>query len=268
MNEFTGSGELSGGHVDIERLLAYAHHEASADECDAVLQHTRGCRECGDELAVMLALAGTAAVVADGAPGDVASPMAPPRFGFAAAMAPRRVGPIAAGVVLAVLVGIVLAWTGLPIGSGTDADLTALATEEPPVDTMAGFLFGGETVSTARDARAGFLLIVEGRYDEAVVELSAVYAARPDAGEAAAALGIARYLAGDDSRETEGLLLQGRALVQQDWRNLAAWYLGNLYLKRGDVVQARGVFEELAREEDDSGDRARAVLGQLGSEVR
>ncbi len=48
--------EIHPGHIGVERLLAFAHGEVVEPEAERVRQHARACPECGDELAVMLAL--------------------------------------------------------------------------------------------------------------------------------------------------------------------------------------------------------------------
>lgn len=258
INGTGGDGLRGADHVDIEGLLAYAHGETHGAEADAVLQHSRTCRECGDELAVMLALTGTQVVAV--AEDDTEVPDTSHRW----------LAMVAASVVLAVLLGVVLL-TGRqrPGGPAPDVGVTRLATTEAPNELMLDFLFGASVpVASVEQAGSGFALIVEGRYDEAVTQLSVLYDARPGDGEVAAALGIGMYLAGDDSEPVEALLVQGRALRQQDFSDLAAWYLANLYLRRADVVHAREVLEDLSQWPDAPGTQARAVLEQLRSEIR
>ncbi len=264
-NQISGSGgEGLGGpdlgdaaHVDIEGLLAYAHGETAGPEADGVLRHSRACRECGDELAVMLALVGTqvAAVAED-------ESEVPPALR-------RWMAPVAASVVLAVLRGVALRSGWSPLTAPPDQDIVRLATTEAPDRLMLDFLFAPSSAIANLDrARSGFELIVEGRYDSAVAQLSARYAAQPGNGEVAASLGIALYLADDESDRVEVLLAQGRALRLQDFSRLAGWYLANHYLRRGEVVQARAVLEGLSQWADTPGTQARELLERLRTEFR
>jgi hypothetical protein len=259
----TGSEGMGGAeHVDIEGPLAYAHGETDGAEADAVLQHSRACRECGDELAVMLALAGTGVVALDR--DESATPEASRRW----------IGLVAASVVFAALLGaIVLSGWLRPGGPLPDEGVARLATTQAPSRLMLDFLFSTETsVDNRARARGGFALIVDGRYDDAVAQLSTLYDAQPGDGEVAMSLGIALYLAGDDSDRVEALLTQGRALRPQDFSNLSGWYLGNHFLRRGHLVQAIVVLEELVSPQppdpDESGTQARELLERLRSEIR
>jgi hypothetical protein len=156
-----------------------------------------------------------------------------------------------------------------PVAVPTPTELARFATSAPPDALMVDFLF--DPVIYADDvprARAGLQMTAEGRYEEAVRELTGVYEADPMNGETATALGIALYLTGDDSARTEGLLRQGQALPLDDFANLAAWYLGNMYLRRGDLQQATRVLEALAQFPDDPGTRAQALLERLRGELR
>ena len=260
-NQISGTGGegLGGGaHVDIEGMLAYAHGETRGAEAEAVLRHSRACRECGDELAVMLALAGTEAVVAE----DESAPPGTSR---------RWMGLVAASVVFVALLGAaVLSGWLRPGGPLSDEGIARLATTQAPSQLMFEFLFSSETaVADRQQARGGFALIVEGRYDEAVAQLSMLYRARPGDGEVAGSLGIALYLAADDSDRVEALLAQGRALRAQDFSNLSGWYLANHYLRGGDLVQAIAVLEELiSPQPDEAGTQARELLERLRSEMR
>lgn len=257
----TGGHGLGGAdHVDIEGLLAYAHGETRGAEADAVLQHSRACRECGDELAVILALAGTQVVAVAEDEREIAG-------------ASRRwIALVAASVVLALLLGVALRSAWLPLGATSDEDVVGLATTEAPERLMLEYLFGASTVSVgAPQVRDGFALVVDRRYEAAAALLSTLYDAQPGDNELAASLGIALYLSGDDGERVASLLMQGQRLRDRrldSFGNLAAWYLANLYLRRGDVVQARDVLEDLSQWSDAPGAEARAVLEQLRPEIR
>lgn len=298
MNQLIDDGSRGAGHVDIERMLAVAHGESGRDEAAAVLRHGLACRQCGDELAVMLALTG--AWVQYATPGDRAATSEVRGGTPVTSHWPGWTGALAAAVVFALLLGAALS-VGIfqPAGEGgevgrspvvegpaapegapgstatTDpaiapaelARLRQLATDVPPGRVMLDFLFEPDSrVARRQSARSGLALVVTRRYDEAVAHLTPMHAARPSDGETAAALGIALYLSGDDGERVADLLRQGRALRAQDFSNLSAWYLANLYLRRGDVVQARGVLQELAQWPDLPGEQARELLGQLRSE--
>jgi len=277
MNMESGAtgGAGRAGHVDLERMLAYAHGESGVDEAAAVLRHGRTCRDCGDQLAVMLALAGSAA--ASDSPDSEES---------GDAVAPRRsdvskhpwLGAVAASIVLAALLVATMtaAWLRAPADdvptAGVDspvADIARLATSAPPDELTIAFLFEAtQPIAASAEARTGFGMIVAGDYPQAIEYLEPLRSARPDDGETAMALGIALYLNGNDGEQTETLLLQGRALRMQDFSHLAEWYLANLYVRRGDLVQAIAVLEELALERDDPADLAAVLLEQLRSEAR
>ena len=245
-------------HIDIERLLAYAHDELEDAESDAILEHSRACKECGDQLAVMLALRSE-----DGGSG-VSEPRA------------RLIGLIAASVLLAVLLGVALTWGGFGsrfiFVSAAEEGLAELATTEAPGRIDLDFLFDASLPTSTDDSRpqkrAGFGLIVNGQHDEAIELLSTLRNARPDDGDVAASLGIALYLSGDSSSRVETLLIEGNAAWLQGLQHYAKWYLGNHYLRQGDLVQAMGALEEIAQEPDAPGRRAAELLRRLESETR
>ncbi len=245
-------------HIDIERLLAYAHDAPEGAEADAILEHSWACKECGDQLAVMLALR------SEGAGSGVSEPRA------------RFIGLIAASVLLAVLLGVALTWggfgSGFIYGSAVETSLAELATTEAPGRIDLDFLFDTSLPTSTDDSRlqkrAGFELIVNGRHDEAIELLSALRNARSDDGDVTASLGIALYLSGDSSDKVEALLVEGDAAWLQGLQHYAKWYLGNHYLRQGDLVQAMGALEEIAREPDSPGRRAAELLRRLQSETR
>jgi len=273
-----GERRDTGGHLDVERMLAWAHGESGAEEATAVLHHGRACRACGDQLAVLLALADSGAAAVP-SPGRRRRGM--PGF--------TRSGALAAAAIIVLLVGAALLapWLRAPggadpgaavPGSTTDvgpvlvplpAELARLATAEAPAEVMVDFLFDPAVhVENLPRARGGLQMVVEGRYEEAVSELTRAYEADPTNGETATVLGIALYLSGDDSVRAEGLLRQGQGVPLDDFSHLAAWYLGNLYLRRGDLQQATRVLEALAEFPDDPGIHAQALLEQIRGELR
>jgi tetratricopeptide (TPR) repeat protein len=323
MIEIVRGGSPPGGHPHIEHMLAYAHGEMSGPEADAVLLHGLACSECGNVLAVMLALTGRAMTLVGAREAgeqvrtEADEPVATEAFEQVATAkerdepaesdepvdAPRAaiswLPVIAASIVVALTLGAVLLswWPGDVAGpqdvpriagdttprqgqGGSDATaappaldpaasarLRALATVTPPDRVTLDFLFGPQATVAARiRARTGFAFVSERRYDEAIAQLSPLVAASPDDGEAAAALGIALYLSGDDGERAEALLQQGRALRLQDFSRLSSWYLGNLFLRRGDVVQARAVLEPLTAETDGPGMDARDLLERVRAE--
>jgi hypothetical protein len=249
--------EIHPGHIDVERLLAFAHGEVVEPEAGEIRQHASACPECGDELAVMLALRiGPAGNIVP-APQVGHDTMAPPDQ--------RRLKALLAASVVFVAVLGTLMMSG--IFDTELPDVAGLATTVPPDRVDLDFLFGQVVpASTVGTARAGFALIVDGRFEDAVRLLSPLNEARPGDDEVATGLGIALYLSDDSSVRAEWLLAQGGATRREDLSHYAKWYLGNLYLRRGDVAQATLVLEDISTESDFPGTWARQLLRRLWSE--
>ena len=249
--------EVHPGHIDVERLLAFAYGEVVEPEAGEIRRHTSACPECGDELAVMLALRIEPAdnVVPERQVGH--ETMAPP--------GQRRLKALLAASVVFVAVLGTLMMSG--IFDTAPPDVAGLATTAAPDRVDLDFLFGQAVpASTVETARAGFALIVDGRFDDAVRFLSPLNEARPADDEVATGLGIALYLSDDSSVRAEWLLAQGGATRREDLSHYAKWYLGNLYLRRGDVARATLVLEDISMESDFPGTWARQLLRRLWSE--
>lgn len=265
-------------HVDIDQLLAYAHGQLSEDDAGAVIEHSESCNQCGNELAVLLALRHEQerAAVPSSAIGTGASPL-------------PRLARLAASLAIAVLVGATaLWWSGLlDGGAGTGAGGWAdLATDEPPDQTLVDWLFepapvpairapvtpGTDPVAAERELlaakRAALELVVQRRYGEAITALDTLSAAHPDDTEIAAYLGIASYLAGDLSDDTRALLLRAAASPRQPVGRTAGWYLANYYLRAERPEEALLILESLAQTRDLAGENAAALLVRFPPDMR
>ena len=237
--------EIHPGHIDVELLLAFAHGEVVEPEAEEIRQHARTCAECGDELAVMLALRiePTENVVYPG------------RLGRAL---------ITASVVFIAVLGTLMMSDVL---NPALPEVARLATTVAPDRVDLDFLFDQAVLASTRETtRAAFALIVEERFDDAVRLLSPLNEARPADDEVATGLGIALYLGSDSSDRAEWLLAQGAATQRQDVGHYAKWYLANLYLRRGDLVRATLVLEDISTEPDFPGTWARELLRRLRAE--
>jgi len=267
-------------HIEIDRLLAYAHGELNADETAGVIEHCESCGQCGNELGVLLALRHeherTAADRSAGA-GTTASGW--PRF-----------AKLAASIVLAVLIGAAALWGGGIIGAGaTDpgpTDWAALATDQPPDQMLVDWLFDearqmpssvpGTSDTDPRAAerqllfakRSALELIVQRRVEDALVALEDLAATNPEDDEIATFRGIAAYLSGDTSEATRDLLARGARSSRQPVGRTAAWYLANHYLRVGESEDALIILESLAQTEDFPGENAVALLERLPPDVR
>ncbi len=234
--------EIDPDHIDVERLLTFAHGEVVEPEAEEIRRHARACAECGEELAVMLALRiePTENVVY---PGRLWSAL------------------IAASVVFIAVLGTLMMSDVL---NPAPPEVARLATTAAPDGVDLDFLFGQERLTSTRaTARVGFALIVDERFDDAVRLLSPLNEAQPADDEVATGLGIALYLSADSSNRAEWLLTQGATTQREDLSHYAKWYLGNLYLRRGDLVRATLVLEDISTEPDFPGTWARELLGRL-----
>ncbi|MGD8331441.1 MAG: hypothetical protein PVJ49_18560, partial [Acidobacteriota bacterium] len=130
------------------------------------------------------------------------------------------------------------------------------------------FLYGYRDDVTARDLALaeGLDLLVRGEYQQAIEKLGPLVEEVRSAPEASAYLGIARYLTGDVSRTTVGLLETGTTSARAG--RIADWYLANALLVRGDVTRARARLQGLAYVGDWVGRQSQALLEQLQSVER
>lgn len=229
------------GHADVRRLTAYVDGALTGDEARALVEHCGACSECGDRLGTMILLRSRAAEA-----------IRPPRV-------PRRarVAALAAAVVLGLVTGALLyrQFASNPWG--------AHATQQTVPRWYHDFLYGyREQVATNNRAAAeGLELLVRGQYEEAITKLEPLVEAPVRNAEAAAYLGIARYMTGDTSAATIDLLTVGTASNRAG--RLADWYLCNALLARGRVSQARRRLLSLAFINDWVGREAKALLERL-----
>ncbi len=287
MSEYLGVREAGPGvcgHLDLVRLAGYGRGEIDGAEGDAILAHCRGCRSCGDQLAMILVLleikerrarrkrhvllAVGATIVAAAAVG----------VGFLSSGPMLDPGAASDGV--AVTGGSAMpgrAGDAAPtiIDSATAPELgRALATTEGPDRVDLEFMFpeAGAIIPLSgagrADKRTPFGLLVDGRYGEAVENLTNAREQHPADDEIAVLLGMALYLNGNDGDAAEALLQQRTRLRRHDLQHTAAWYLANLYLRRGDVVKGTLVLQELSEWPDSPGTKAAELLTRLRSEAR
>jgi hypothetical protein len=249
----TVGAEVSDGHFDLAGLAAYARGEIEGEEGEAVLRHCRSCPSCGDHLAMILLLV------------EIKE--------LRAARSRRTIVAVAASAILALLVGAAL-WSGalrLPPGRTDAADLgRRMATAEAPNRVDLDFIYPVSAVGGlgTTEKRAELEMLVNGDYAAAVARLSELNRSSPGDAEVAALLGIGLYLTGDNGQLGERLLQQGTELRRQDLQRYAAWYLANLYLRRGDLGRATEALKDLSTEADAPGAMATSILDRLGEEPR
>jgi len=230
-----------GGHPDLKTFAAYVDGALSGDEARAVVAHCGECSACGDRLGTMVLLRSGAAKAA----------LAPlvPRGMRAAAL----VATLAAGLVGGFFLARALApnpWA-------------EVATADTVPRWYHDFLYGYRDDVNPRDTALaeGLDLLVRGEYQQAIDRLGPLVEERRSAPEASAYLGIARYLTGDVSRTTVGLLEAGTTSARAG--RIADWYLANALLVRGDVGRARARLQGLAYVGDWVGRQSQALLDLL-----
>jgi hypothetical protein len=137
------------------------------------------------------------------------------------------------------------------------------ATVEPVPRWFHDFLYGYRDDISERDAAlaAGLDLLVRGEYQQAIDRLEPLIEGERGAPEAAAYLGIARYLTGDASRATVDLLETGTSSARAG--RISDWYLANALLARGNVERARRRLRGLAYVGDWVGRQSQALLDLL-----
>ena len=274
-----------GGHPDLVCVAAYGRGEIEGPDGDAILEHCRACRSCGDKLAMVLLLvdvqerrservrrtvaaAAAAAVLvvflgAAALSGALQAPGDGPEAAAPSARARSEIGS-----------------PSLSLAAASSDDVAALgdlgrrlATAERPNRVDLDFIYpewpavpvGGIAAPSKRRELA---LIVDGFFGEATERITERYGSQPVDGEAAALLGMALYLSGDDSDRVQELLQQGETLRRQDLQNYSGWFLANLYLRRGDILSALPLLEDLSKWPDSPGAQAAATLERLGLEAR
>lgn len=221
---------MSGGHFTTDELRAFARGEGGS-ETDELAEHCRACVRCGDQLAVLLMLA-------------------------PAASAAHRRAPVSiiAGIVLVGILALVFQ-SDIVGPLSTDKQLAALATTEtlPPAVVQFHVRLSSAT-KTSGDRSSPQILeggefLASGEYAEAIVALERQRAAHPDSRLVASYLGIARYLAGDDSPAVAALLASGAADSNVPASLYAKWYLGNYLLRTGQLDEAIVALEEVVSED-------------------
>ena len=268
---------MSGAHFTLDELRECA---VSQDELAIapVLRHCFDCRDCGDRLAVIIALL------------ESASEM-PPSWGLLARM--RRVayaggearlpeeqparrlprGAAVAAALLLIALAIPVAWWAMTPGPSVDFRLAALATTEPISARVVQFHLAGVTPAAEipgalpvqpRLLAAGEKLAA-GDYAAAVRELEQLRQDAPLSRLVAAYLGIANYLNGDNTARIGRLLEEGMATARtdDDVAAVSGWYLGNLLLRMGRTPDAIEVFESLADLPTGPGRQSLEILRQI-----
>jgi len=229
-----------GDHPDIDELVAWARGALPRKRHRRVWAHTRICETCNMRLAKILII------------------RTKHRREMKRRARHRRHLSIAAMVVL--LVGAAASWLLLSgYSSDGPSQLAALATSETIPDSYVRYRFGAglpaSTDLTAYQLRRGVEALVAGDYALAVEALEAVRSERPSNVEAAAYLGIALYLLGDDSTRMQALLMQGTSHSHPMISRAATWYLANSCQRNGDVQAAMALAHSLSAGEISDRDR-------------
>jgi hypothetical protein len=149
----------------------------------------------------------------------------------------RRYLQMAAGIML--LVGAGAAFLGSGYFATPASELAALATTEtiPESHVHMRFRRGLRASGDLYDHKleAGMVALVQQDYPQAVETLEGLYSEHPESSEAAAYLGAALYLSGDDSDRTKAILAAGAQDIQPMTSRAATWYLANSCLRSGDI---------------------------------
>lgn len=234
-------------HPDVVELVAFARGELDEDRSSALVEHCRTCSRCGDQMAAILLLR-----------------EGPGRTSRRSRIFGRRSLAAAAAVVIAVALGTLAYVGGIGQSSGSAAheagasatgsaeteELARLATDRPPPEIVVKVHFGPPVIadSATSGSKEGLILITRGRYVDAVAVLRKHLDERPGDVAAGAFLGMALYLSGDDSRRAAGLLAEGTRHGETWIRDWSQWYLANLRVRRGELMVARGLLEDLERD--------------------
>ncbi len=231
-----------GGHPDLKTLTGYIDGALTGDEARAIVGHCTECTECGDRLGTMMLLRSRAA---------------------RAALAPRVPRGVRAAVVVVTLVAGLAGGMFLARALAPNPWAVHASTESVP-RWFHDFLYGYREQIGPRDlALAEALdLLVRGEYDDAIVKLEPLTEPPGREPEAAAYLGIAMYLTGDNSGRTVDLLEAGTASTRAG--RISDWYLANVLLSRGDIGAARRRLRGLTFVGDWVGRQAKLLLDQLG----
>jgi len=227
-------------HPDIEELIDWARERLPRKRHREVWAHSEDCPTCNLRLAKIIILSSKH------------------RREIKRRARHRRHLSIAAMVVF--LVGAAASWLLLSgYSSDGPSQLAALATSETIPDSYVRYRFGAGLPAssdlTGYQLRRGVEALVAGEYALAVEALEAVSRERPSNVEAAAYLGIALYLLGDDSTRMQALLMQGTSHSHPMISRAATWYLANSYQRNGDVQAAMALAHSLSAGEISDRDR-------------
>ena len=240
---------MTKGHFTLNELRACAKGDDESLISSAVA-HCRWCKECGDQLAMLLALNRLDVHRVGGTPH------------LLAAVVKRAV------ITAALLAGLAIAIVQFTSTSPThDPDLRSLATIEPPPLAMVKFQLGtisrvGNDDTWGRLQFAGQVL-ASGQLRQATAELEQLHTKRPLSRVIAGYLGIALYLSGDDSIRVRELLAAGTLHPDRAIAGSSKWYLANYLVRSGDAESARPILAELAVHRDLRGRQSTELLAQL-----
>jgi hypothetical protein len=241
---------VSGGHFTLDELRACARGE-DPTLIDPVVKHCRDCEECGEILAGMMALLRrqrmSSAIPGFASPG-------------------LRVRGVLQCVAAVVVVSSLLLFALWPESNS----LANLATTEPPPGMIVDIHVRMSQVVPADigggpSIREGSELMLAGEYTAAITVLERELTAHPDSELVALYLGIARYLAGDDSPRVRDLLSAGAGSRNQSIETFGAWYLANHLLRAGNTGGATDILESLSTRTIEVGRKARALLGEIAA---
>jgi hypothetical protein len=209
-------------HPDIEELVDWARGLLSRRRHEEVRRHCDACPTCNMRLAKILVL----------------------RTDDRRRMRrrARRVRQLQMAAVIVLLVGTGAVFLLSGYFSNPTAELAALATTEtiPESHVHMRFRRGLRASADLYDYKleAGMEALVQRDYRMASETLEELYGEHPESSEAAAYLGVALYLSGDDSGRTKSILAMGTQHMQPMISRTATWFLANSRLRSGDVESA------------------------------
>ncbi len=261
-------------HFTAMEMADYARGLIAGSEGESLLQHCKECAQCGDQLAAILVLRRAKAAGHPLLSTRQRSRVSRKRW-LAAAAGVVGIGVLAVGAQVlrpGVEPDASTARSALPPPSAEEpAGVAALATTEPlspltiKIHTDGPISAGGAgSPDWLPRMNAAGSKIVNHDYGGAVADLEGLYAEDPTSQLAAAYLGIARYLYGDNSSEVGALLARGATGNSESIARFAQWYLANYVLRsEQDMDSAREILNELATNSDWPGRRAQTLLERI-----
>ncbi|HSF17249.1 MAG TPA: hypothetical protein VLK65_17000 [Vicinamibacteria bacterium] len=231
-------------HPFFPELSAYVEGSLSGDEARSVAAHACVCSLCGDRLGTMILLKAAATE------------------NFRLPRVPRPYRRAAAGVLLASLFAVL----GLIVPRFMPNPWKEHAVRETVPRWFQHFYYRFGDAPSGNEVARGLALLVDGRFEEAIDCLEPLVEDPGSDSEAATYLGIARYLSGDSSRRTVGLLEAGTRSIRAG--RLSRWYLASVLLSRGDLRGAMLHLDALASTRDWFGRAAEALLEKLRNAQR